>query len=187
MAIGAAAAAAALAITAGGYRLWSGQAGDGGVAYTAPGVAPMTADVAELVSQHLASALLLQVYLAFGQTDETEIYDTLAEVADGAALETLYLERVGAMAGGGLDQTDQAIHEMNMTNIDLTRRGETLEMDAEWEVIGTVGHEEHQHVRGNTYRADLIVAPTAGAWKITSFDLRDVDRSNAGQLREPEN
>ena len=181
--LGAAVSVAALSALV-GYGVWSGRANIGGTAYAAPGLSPMTADAAALEFHRLAPALLLQVYTAFGRSDEAEIYDTLATVADGAALETLYLQRVGAMAGGGLDQSDQTIHEMNMTGLELRRRGETLLMDAEWEVIGVVGHNEHQHVRGNTYRADLTIAPADGAWKITGFELREVDRSNAGQLRE---
>ena len=40
---------------------------------------------------------------------------------------------------------------------------ETFRLDAEWEVIGTVGHSEHLHVRGNTYRANLTIAPLCPA------------------------
>ena len=60
--------------------------------------------------------------------------------------------------------------------------GETLALDAEWEVIGTVGHSEHLHVRGNIYRADLTIEPVAGAWKITGFNLTDVNRQTAGEI-----
>lgn len=44
-----------------------------------------------------------------------------------------------------------------------------------------MGHAEHMHVRGNTYSADLYVAPVDGAWRITGFDLREVNRDAAGE------
>ena len=150
-------------------------------AYSAPGLPPMTAKVAGDAFYKLAPALLLQVYDAFGQTKEDEIYDTLSGVTSGDALEYLYLERVGAMAGGGLEEADQEIHEINLLNSELQRDGTILSIDAVWQVIGTVGHAEHLHVRGNTYSADLTVSPVDGAWKITSFKLLDVNRDAAGE------
>ena len=150
-------------------------------AFTAPGLEPMTIDQARAEFWRLTPALLLVVYDAFGQTEEDMIYDTLASVTDGEALEYLYLERVGAMAGGGLEEADQTIHEIKLLNTTVSRDGPTLEIDASWQVIGTVGHAEHLHVRGNTYNADLSVSPVHGAWRITDFELLEVNRDAAGE------
>lgn len=155
-------------------------------AYTAPGLEPIAPEAVEGELFTLLPALLLVVYDAFGRTEEEEVYDTLAVVAAGAALETLYLERAGAMVGGGLTETDQAIHEMRLTSASWRPSGETLRLDAQWEVIGTVGHSEHLHVRGNRYSANLTIAPVEGAWKITDFELTDVNRQTAGELVEAE-
>ena len=155
-------------------------------AYTVPGLPPMAPDVAQEELFTLLPALLLIVYDAFARTDEAEIYDTLALAADGEALETLYLERAGAMVGGGLTQSDQTIHEMHLTEATSRQLGEALALDAAWQVVGSVGHSEHVHVRGNTYRANLTIAPVDGAWKITDFELTDVDRRTAGELIEAE-
>ena len=148
--------------------------------FSVPGQPGMSADVALQLYDQLTPALLLEVYAAFGLTDEDAIYDTLARVTDGDALEYLYLERVGAMAGGGLEEADQTIHELLLLDTSVVQDGMTLEIDASWQVIGTVGHAEHLHVRGNTYSANLSVAPVAGAWRITEFDLLSVDRDTAG-------
>ncbi len=129
----------------------------------------------------LMPALLLVVYEAFGRTQEDQIYDTLARVTDGDALEYLYLERVGAMAGGGLEEADQTIHEIALLESRVDRDGPVLSIDASWLVIGTVGHAEHLHVRGNTYSAQLTVEPVDDAWKITEFELLDVNRDSAGE------
>lgn len=155
-------------------------------AYTVPGLDPITPDAARDELFTLLPALLVVVYDAFGRTDEAEIYDTLAAASDGEALEALYLERAGAMVGGGLTETDQEIHEMRLITATSQHSGETFQLDAAWEVIGTVGHTEHMHVRGNTYHANLTIAPVDGAWKITGFELTDVDRGTAGELIEAE-
>jgi len=150
-------------------------------AFRAPGLDPMTIADAQDAFWRLTPALLLVVYDAFGQTAEGEIYDTLARVTHGDALEYLYLERVGAMAGGGLEEADQTIHEIKLLTTHVAREGAQLSIDASWQVIGTVGHAEHLHVRGNTYSADLVVAPVDGAWRITDFTLREVNRDAAGE------
>ena len=150
-------------------------------AFTAPGLDPMTIEQARSEFWRLTPALLLVVYDAFGQTQEDAIYDTLASVTDGDALEYLYLERVGAMAGGGLEEADQTIHEIKLLNTQVARDGAALTIDASWQVIGTVGHAEHLHVRGNTYSADLLVTPVAGAWRSTDFTLLEVNRDAAGE------
>ncbi|MCV6592396.1 MAG: hypothetical protein OIF48_05545 [Silicimonas sp.] len=150
-------------------------------AFSAPDLEPMTLVTAQEEFWRLTPALLLVVYKAFGETGEDAIYDTLARVTHGEALEYLYLERVGAMKGGGLEEADQTIHEIKLLDTSVTREGGALRVDASWQVIGTVGHAEHLHVRGNTYSADLIVAPVEGAWRITDFALLDVNRDAAGE------
>ncbi len=153
-------------------------------AYTAPGMEPLTPSDAQNQMFDLLPSLLLEIYTAFGQVEEQQIYDTLAVAAHGDALEALYLERAGAMVGGGLTEADQTIHEMSLKSASSRQSGETFRLDAAWEVIGTVGHSEHLHVRGNTYHANLTIAPVAGAWKIVEFELTDVDRSAVGELIE---
>ncbi|MEM1101771.1 MAG: hypothetical protein AAGH73_09615, partial [Pseudomonadota bacterium] len=107
--------------------------------FAAPGIEPLTIAEAQNEFWRLTPALLLVVYEAFGETQEDAIYDTLADVTHGDALEYLYLERVGAMAGGGLDEADQTIHEIKLLNTQVTRASAALEIDASWQVIGTVG------------------------------------------------
>ena len=149
--------------------------------FSAPGLDLLTVTQAQAEFWRLTPALLLVVYQAFAETQEDAIYDTLASVTHGDALEYLYLQRVGATKGGGLEEADQTIHEITLLNTQISRADTALEIDASWQVIGTVGHAEHLHVRGNTYSADLTVAPINGAWRITQFTLRDVNRDAAGE------
>ncbi|WP_152541020.1 hypothetical protein [Sulfitobacter noctilucae] len=150
--------------------------------YATPGFENMTAHELSSKSYQVVPEMLSVVYLAFGETNEVVIYDKLAEVSAEDALETLYLERVGAMVGGGLDEADQTLHAMELTSLSSWQSGNTVTMDVKWHVVGTVGHATHLHVRGNTYSANLTVEPVGGAWRMTAFVLTDVDRSDAGTM-----
>ena len=141
----------------------------------------MTAREFSQESPLVLPGILAKVYEAFGETEEAAIYDRLAEVASGPALEQLYLERVGAMAGGGLNP-DQEIHEVSLLGMSARPQGDIVNISAKWRVLGVVGHSEHMHKRGNAYAADLVMASDAGVWKITGFTLTDVDRTDAGTL-----
>lgn len=180
--IAAATSFAAVLVVSGAYLMGtSGSAPHQNESFTAPGLDPMSFDEARSEFYRLAPALLLVVYDAFGRTEENEIYDTLASVAEADALKELYLERVGAMAGGGLEEADQTIHEIKLLTSSVSSRDDVLVIDASWQVIGTVGHAEHLHVRGATYSADLTIAPIDDAWKITDFELLNVNRDTAGE------
>lgn len=153
--------------------------------YKAVDLGNFTVDEIARDSYIVAPEMLAVVYRAFGETEEGAIYDDLAKVAAGDALEALYLERLGAMVGGGLDQSaqsDQKIHSMELISLNGQRSGTTLQWEAKWRVVGTVGHATHLHVRGNIYAATLTVQPVDGAWRMTAFDLTDVDRSEAGTM-----
>ncbi len=162
--------------------IWlSGRGGDEGLetAYSAPELEPLKPLEAARTADLLTDALLRQVYDGFAQTGEEAIYDTLAVAVGKTALETLYLERAGALARTGLEGADQTVHDMRVTRISAKREGVVLLVDATWQVLATVGHEEHKHARGNSYRADLRIEPIDGRWAITDFSLTDVDRTTA--------
>lgn len=148
----------------------------------APGHKAMTAADVTADSYSLVPYMLVRIYAAFDEKEEAAIYDGLAEVAAEEALEELYLERVGALGDGGLEP-DQTLHAMEVLRLISTQQGDQVLIDAQWRVVGTVGHDEHLHVRGNTYSAKLQLAPVDDIWRIAAFDLTDIDRSEAGQTR----
>jgi len=182
-------AAAPLALAAALGAFWAaaeyGRQGERAAAVPpALSLAPQTPEQAVNAAGWLVPALLMRIYEGFALSDEGAIYDTLAEAAHGEALEALYLARASALAQGGLAEPDQKVHEIRMGRIAPRTAGGTVVVEAEWQVVGTVGHGEHVHVRGNTYRAELAIAPVDGEWKVTAFDLVDVDRSGSGELLE---
>ena len=109
-----------------------------------------------------------------------------AALGHGRVTASQFVRSAGAMAGGGLTEADQEIHEIHeiheieMLSLAAEETGGVISVEARWRVLGTVGHAEHLHVRGNAYVADLILEPVDGAWKLTGLTLTDVDRSEAG-------
>lgn len=150
-------------------------------ALPAPGLdAPVDAEGIRGEGYGVTLAVLAAIYDAFAKTDEAEIYDGLASVAAGDALEALYLERAGALATGGLP--DQVVHELSLTEGTWRMADGAMTADIHWAVLAQVGHSEHTHMRGNAYGAELLIAPADGAWKLTEFRLTEVDRTEAGTL-----
>lgn len=161
--------------------LWPRE-GAGG-AYAAPGIVqgtPMPAEGVVREAHVVVPAVLESVYEAFALGEEGAIYDRLASVAANDALESLYLERAGALATGGLP--DQVVHELRLMRWNGAPEPDRATIDATWHVLGEVGHAEHTHVRGNAYSATLTLEPVEGAWRLTGFELTDVDRTDAGTL-----
>ncbi len=172
-------AGAALATLVVAMPAWRGA--DSAEAMPAPGLAAPV-DAAGLVNEaHVVIPVILdRIYGAFAATDEGEIYDGLSAVAAGDALEALYLERAGALASGGLP--DQVVHEIRVLSGTWGADGAALRADIRWAVLGQVGHDAHTHMRGNAYGAVLRLEPSEGAWRLTGFDLTDVDRTGAGAI-----
>jgi len=126
----------------------------------------------------LLTDTLEQLYLAFGEDSEEAIYDALAQVAGGDVLSELYLQRRSTLVNQDFASETTAIHGVDLIEMTMERDGDTLRFDARWHVLGSVGHEEHEHVRGNTYRARLTLTPVDGKHKVTAFELLDVKRAD---------
>ncbi len=125
--------------------------------------------------------VLGSLYQAYDEVSEERIYDRLAEVATGDALEDLYLERVRSLGRTGLDDS-QEIHEIEIVSMSARVVKQAVNVSAEWRILGTVGHAEHMHMRGNAYTAEFVMEPHDDTWKISSFHLVNVDRSDVGSL-----
>ena len=141
---------------------------------------------AEARAFDLVKASLEGVYRAFNETEEGVIYDLLAIASKGEALEQLYLQRRAALMDRGLDKVGQQVHELELIDVTARREGKTLRADARWRVVGIIGHEAHRHVRGNAYAAELVLDRDTEGWRIAGFELREVDRSEAGMVVETE-
>ncbi len=103
------------------------------------------------------------IYRAFDYTDESEIYDALAQSVEGDLLDEIYsqvYEGLVMREEGGAVSRVQAV-----TPIDFKIAGISLaddkhlqfQVDARWQVEGAVHHWGHAHTRLNEYRAEYTV------------------------------
>ena len=141
---------------------------------------PLTAGPALSAAEtrSLFAALLRNVYRAFDYRSEEDIYDALAESADGELLRDLYLRIMR-----GLEMREQGgavsrIREVKIVEGEMVDRGKGEASGGRgfryrclWTVDGTVEHWGHIHSRINEYEAIFDVRVRGGAWKLTGFDF----------------
>lgn len=145
-----------------------------------PAGVPNSVEFSRELPLHLPT-LLETIYMAFDEVGEVAVYDRIAKAAADQALEELYLETVASSDRAGLE-AKQSIHDIEVVSLTAQVKGQTVLARAEWRVLGTVGHAEHMHMRGNGYIADLVLAPRNDGWRITEFHLVDIDRSDVGKI-----
>jgi len=150
------------------------------VTWDNPGVPPLPKIEAVLTRQGagddkaraaLAERLLRNVYRGFDYHSESDVYDALAQSVQGDLLTDLYLK-----IKQGLTAQDQGGAVARVQEVKVVRAeaapGEVQDGFSErvtWQVTGTVEHWGHIHTRINEYTADLGIAKTAGAWKLSSL------------------
>ena len=150
----------------------------------APAEGP-TVEAARAEPARLLSHVLGRVYRAFGEREEDAIYDALASVAAGPVLDELYLERRAALTAAPDDAGGQEIHGISVLEADAEERDGIFLLEGAWETVGSVGHGDHLHVRGNRYAARLTVEPRAEGWRLTAFDLVEMVRAESAAV-DPE-
>ncbi len=121
--------------------------------------------------------VLERVYSAFALENEVAIYDALASAVAGKLIDTLYLQRRVAQVADHAEDGDATI--LGVEVFDITALSGVNSYSVAWRVIGRVSHISHVHERINVYAADLTMAVSDGAWKLTDFTLRENIRADA--------
>ncbi|MDG1049361.1 MAG: hypothetical protein P8R46_04065 [Planctomycetota bacterium] len=140
------------------------------------------------------------IYRAFDYTDESDVYDALAESVDGPLLERLYDEVYRSLvlqeAGGAVSRVSSVRH-LDLAVEEIGVVGERalpgFVVDATWQVDGAVYHWGHAHTRTNEYRARYTVHAAEQGWRIAASEvlaqrrvdaapLSDVDMAGAGRF-----
>jgi hypothetical protein len=126
-------------------------------------------------AKRVLRGLMLNTYRAFMLDQDEEIYDVLARSVDGEFLSEVYLQNKEALR---IDATDGAISIIDRLDVKSIESMEPLKnggisMVVNWDVYGSVIHENHVHFRCNTYKAEVTIVPTDNYWKLTSVQLLD--------------
>ena len=137
--------------------------------------------------ESVLSELLLRVYGAFADWEEEAIYDGLSTAVADAMLTDLYLQRRRAQmtappeTAGAAQILSVVLNELSL----LAPASEGYRIRATWTVTGLLGHDDHQHERVNRYTADVTLGTPDGAWRLTAFDLDQIQREDVPLFLDP--
>lgn len=152
------------------------------VGMTAAGLQPPAEDEAIEVF----TALHRNIYRAFDYTDESAIYDALAQSVDGPELEEIYNDVYQSLIlrdAGGVVCKVQAVRidEAELLPKDENDTTRSFRIRCVWEVDGLVQHHGHTHARTNQFEAIYTLAPRYGQWRIVETDVVEQQRADDGK------
>lgn len=128
----------------------------------------------------LVGGLLHNVYRAFDYRGEEAVYDVLARSVSGDLLNDVYLETRRGLELANQGGAQVKVQDVQMVSTALAEDdGDTLSVEARWNVAGSVGHWGHVHQRTNAYHANLQISDVDGAWKLTGLEILSEERLEA--------
>lgn len=131
-------------------------------------------------ADNVFTVLHKNLFRAFEFSDESSVYDGLAQSVDGKLLRELYLQ-----LNDSLRIKEQGGAVANITAVNLIdgelRKNEKYFSTVEpgfvyrckWDLVGTIEHWGHIHERTNHYDATFDVQAIDNEWKITSMKLEE--------------
>ncbi|MEE2639552.1 MAG: hypothetical protein VX768_02890 [Planctomycetota bacterium] len=137
-------------------------------------------------ADRIAESLLTNIYRAFDYSTESDIYDAIAESAEGGLLREIYLDvqktRRMQQQGGALTTIREVKFLGGNKLADIDGNGFTY--NCSWLVNGTVEHWGHIHERTNEFSARLSVKPVNRVWRITAREITDAKQTSKTGLRK---
>lgn len=136
----------------------------------------------------ILTSLLRNIYRAFDQRTESGVYDVLARSIQGDMLEKVYLQTAESLLIDKQSSTRLHVTELeaHVDALKQIKKPNGFIADAQWTVLGTVGHWGHQHQRVNRYTAKVTVKSDRlpkdstkerpASWKITTLEILDEKR-----------
>ena len=137
-----------------------------------------TPSLTETDARRVVHGLMLNTYRAFILEKDTDIYDVLARSVAGEYLHEVYLRNKESLRIGAAEDTVGIVDRLDIKSIESMEMQEdgAISMVAQWDVYGSVRHQNHIHFRCNTYKAELTIVPVDGFWKLTKVELLEEER-----------
>jgi len=125
------------------------------------------------------------IYRAFDYTDESAVYDALAQSVDGPELAVIYNDVYQSLImrdqGGAVCKVqDVRVQEADVLNVPVEGEPAGYKVKCTWEVDGLVQHHGHTHARTNRFAAIYTLAPRRGEWRIIATDIIEQQRTDDG-------
>jgi hypothetical protein len=157
----------AIAVLAGRWPIWT---------VTMPGTTPH--QVAASDATAVTHSLLHNVYRAFDYRDESTVYDVLDRSVSGELLTQIYLDTQRSLTLASQGGARVKVTDLELIDCQAKPAEDQVGFiaDCTWTVTGSVGHWGHIHQRINQYRAEFVVEPLDGQWKMTGMQLLSEER-----------
>jgi hypothetical protein len=154
------------------------------------GVARIDLSRSQLPSEPEALAIFqplhANIYRAFDYTDESDVYDALAQSVHGDLLDRLYNEIYRSLImqeeGGAVARVQSVTPlETELESLGLLPPDDTpgFSVVMRWQVAGAVFHWGHSHHRTNEYQARYNVLATDTGWRIADSQILEQLRVDA--------
>jgi hypothetical protein len=132
----------------------------------------------EAQAAKILQGLMLNTYRAFMLQEDEYKKDSRARSVSGVLLIEVYQQNRVILRMGSSDGAKAIIHQLDIKSIDsmAQKKDGSIGIAANWDVYGSVYHQNHVHYRCNTYTAEVIIKPTEDYWKLVKIQLLDEQR-----------
>ena len=141
-------------------------------------------------AEAIFTPLHANLYRAFDYVAESDIYDALAQSADGPFLDTIYRTIFRSLVmeeeGGAVARVARVkpllveVEEIGLTGDDRP----VVQLTCTWRVDGLVSHWGHAHARSNVYLARWNMEETSVGWRLSGLEILEQDRVDGTEEEE---
>lgn len=141
-------------------------------------------------AEAIFTPLHANLYRAFDYVEESDIYDALAQSADGPFLDTIYRTIFRSLVmeeeGGAVARVARVKPLMvEVEELGLTDDGRpVVQLTCQWRVDGLVSHWGHAHARSNVYLARWNMEETTVGWRLSGLEILEQDRVDGTEEEE---
>ena len=135
-------------------------------------------NLSEIQARMLANQVIDRVYSTVNLDSPRDRYRQLAELGVDEYGETMFFELEKSLRMAEQGGSVMQVHSTDVTAVQFRRLGETLELQASWDLVGSVQHWGHLHTRRDTFTGVIKLTGVRGQWAIKSF-------RTTGQKRHP--
>lgn len=120
----------------------------------------------------IVSSLLQNTYRSFDYKEQELVYDKLQTSVEGEVLNEIYLDHIRSMKVQQAGGAQAKVKSITIDSVEVKDEEKgRIPLQTTWNVMGTVGHWGHQHIRKNRYEALIYIAAIEGMWKVSDLDI----------------
>ena len=119
------------------------------------------------------TAVLSNIYDAYGYFDDNDIYDALETCVADELIRTLYLDMKKSLIVASQDNAVARVHSVELQKVEfLGSADRSFQYAVTWNVEADVEHWGHIHRRHTQYQAEMTIAAERSGWKLSQISFR---------------